>query len=99
MLQGKYRINRLLGQGGFGLTYQGDDWEYLDGDSSDFRDWGYNSKNEKQPNNADEEMYHVSLDTQMHDGHWSDNEFGRQTYRSDGHHYKDISTYICEWDY
>lgn len=83
----------------FGLIYQDGNWEYLAGDNSNFRDWGYNNDNEKQPNNADKKMYHVTFDIYMHDGHWSDSEFGKQTYTTEGHHYEDICTYICEWDY
>ena len=82
----------------FGLRYRNGSWDYSSGDTSDFRDWGYNSENEIQPNNADEEFYDVVLDTHMHDGHWSDTEFGKQTYTSDGHHYRDIFAFICEWD-
>lgn len=82
----------------FGLRYRNGSWDYSSGDTSDFRDWGYNSENEIQPNNADEDFYDVVLDTHMHDGHWSDTEFGKQTYTSDGHHYRDIYAFICEWD-
>ena len=82
----------------FGLSLQGDDWEYIDGHSFDFEDWGYNSKEQKQPNNGDEGFTHVCLDTNMHDGHWSDSAFGKHTYTSTGKRYGDIYTFICEWD-
>lgn len=94
----QYMIDGGHEQAFFGLSMQDGDWEYIAGDTSDFRDWGYNSKEQKQPNNADEGFTQVSLDTNMHDGYWSDSAFGKQTYTSSGRRYGDIYTYICEWD-
>ena len=94
----QYMVDGGHEQAFFGLSMQDGDWEYIAGDTSDFRDWGYNSKEQKQPNNADEGFTQVSLDTNMHDGYWSDSAFGKQTYTSSGRRYGDIYTYICEWD-
>ena len=84
----------------FGLTDPtGDwDWQYIYGDSSDFRDWGVNSKGEEEPNNADGDEIHVELDKHMYDGHWNDARFGKQVYTPEGQEYKDRYTYLCEWD-
>lgn len=35
----------------------------------------------------------------MHDGFWNDATFGRQSYTPEGKKYKNLYTYICEWDY
>lgn len=94
----KYMTDLGHEQAFFGLTFRDGTWDYLAGDTSDFRNWGYNSKNIAQPNNADEKLFDVSLDTNMHDGHWSDNKLGAQTYTSGGRRYNDIYTFICEWD-
>jgi len=94
----QYVVDHGHDQAFFGLIYQNDDWIYLAGDTSEFRDWGVNSKGESQPNNQDDSFFHTVLDTHMKGGHWSDTKFAEQTYTSDGHHYRDIYTYICEWD-
>ena len=96
----KYMTAMGYDQAFFGLIYSNtnDDWVYLDGDTSDFRDWGYNSEGVAEPNNAEGWEYHVELDANMQDGHWNDAKFGTKTYTPDGDAYKNLYTYICEWD-
>ena len=96
----KYMTAMGYDQAFFGLIYSNtnDDWVYLDGDNSDFRDWGYNSEGVAEPNNAEGWEYHVEFDVNMQDGHWNDAKFGTKTYTPDGDAYKNLYTYICEWD-
>ena len=96
----KYMTAMGYDQAFFGLIYSNtnDDWVYLDGDTSDFRDWGYNSEGVEEPNNAEGWEYHVEFDANMQDGHWNDAKFGTMTYTPDGDAYKNLYTYICEWD-
>ena len=96
----KYMTAMGYDQAFFGLIYSNtnDDWVYLDGDTSDFRDWGYNSEGVAEPNNAEGWEYHVEFDANMQDGHWNDAKFGTKTYTPDGDVYKNLYTYICEWD-
>lgn len=96
----KYMTAMGYDQAFFGLTYSHgkDDWVYLDGDSSDYRDWGCNSKGEAEPNNASGNEYHVQFDVNMQDGHWNDAKFGAKVYTPEGASYKNRYTYICEWD-
>lgn len=96
----RYMLNMGYDQAFFGLI-QGDDegsWEYLQGDSSSFRDWGINSKGVLEPNGSDGKEPHAELDINMRDGHWNDAGFGRQTYTPEGKKYNNIHAYICEWE-
>ena len=84
----------------FGLIMKDDGvWEYPLGDTSDFRDWGINSQGVKEPNNDGGNERNAQLCIHMHDGFWNDAKFGRQSYTPEGIEYKDLYTYICEWDY
>ena len=84
----------------FGLTNPGGDdgWHYINGDTSDFRDWGVNSRGVEEPNNADGDEIHVELDTHMDSGYWNDARFGKQIYTPEGKEYINSYAYICEWD-
>lgn len=84
----------------FGLIYIDGNWEYLDGDTSDFRNWGINYKNVEQPNNYEKGDIHVALDVHMKGiGTWNDVRYGRtDAYVANGSKYKNLHTYICEWD-
>ena len=84
----------------FGLSDPDHDgnWRYIYGDSSDFRDWGVNSKGVEEPNNADNNEIHAELDIHMYNGHWNDAKFGKQVFTPEGKKYKNRYTYICEWD-
>ena len=96
----RYMLNMGYDQAFFGLI-QGDDeesWEYLQGDSSSFRDWGINSKGVLEPNGSDGKEPHAELDINMRDGYWNDAGFGRQTYTPEGKKYNNIHAYICEWE-
>ena len=97
-----YMIARGFDQAFFGLTRTPDgSWDYLSysNNSSEFRDWGYNSRGEPEPNNADNGEKYAELDVNMSNGHWNDAEFGGDTHTPDGDKYKDTSAYICEWDF
>jgi hypothetical protein len=78
----KYMIAMGYEQVFFGLTFSPgkDDWVYLDGDTSDYRDWGYNSEGVKEPNNAEGWEYHAQFDANMQDGHWNDAKYGANIY-------------------
>ena len=65
---------------------------------SSYRDWGVNSEGVEEPNNADDNEIHVEMDVHMYNGHWNDALFGKQVYTPEGKKYKDLCTYICEWD-
>ena len=95
-----YMVSMGYDQAFFGLVYDTDSaqWIYKLGDSSDFRDWGSNSRGEKEPNNSGGSEFNVEMDVNMIDGYWNDAEFGAKTYTPDGDPYKDIYAYICEWD-
>ncbi len=83
----------------FGLTMNDDgNWEYTLGDTSGYRDWGINSKGVEEPNNDGGNARNVQLCVHMHDGFWNDATFGRQSYTPEGEKYKNLYTYICEWD-
>ena len=96
----KYMVDQDLDQAFFGLAKTSDGkWEYLYSKySSDFRDWGYNSIGDKEPNNKDGGE-HASLDVYMSNGHWNDAEFGRATYTPEGKKYNCKAAYICEWNH
>lgn len=96
----RYMTDMGFEQAFFGLVYDEDleQWIYRLGDSSDLRDWGKNSRGEKEPNNSGGSEYNVELDINMLDGYWNDAEFGAQVYTPDGEKYKDCYSYICEWD-
>ena len=96
----KYMTAMGYDQAFFGLIYSNtnDDWVYLNGGTSDYRDWGYNSEGVAEPNNAEGWEYHVEFDVNMNDGHWNDAKFGTKTYTPDGNAYKNLYAYICEWD-
>lgn len=83
---------------GLSLDEESGTWGYLYGDSSDFRDWGVNSKGVVEPNNSGGKEKHVELDIHMHDGHWNDARYGKQVYTPDGKKYKNSYAYICEWE-
>lgn len=96
-----YMIKMDYDQAYFGLVKKADgNWDYLSytNRTSDFRDWGVNSKGEQEPNDSGGEN-HAELDVNMSYGHWNDAEFGRQIYTPEGEAYKDTSAYICEWDF
>ena len=84
----------------FGLIFIDGSWEYLDGDTSDYRNWGTNYKNIGQPNNYENGDIHVALDVHMiGSGNWNDVRYGRtDAYVANGAKYKNLHTYICEWD-
>ena len=96
----RYMVSMGYDQAYIGLVYDTDraQWIYKLGDSSDFRDWGSNSRGEKEPNNSGGSEFNVEMDINMIDGYWNDAEFGAKTYTPDGDPYKDIYAYICEWD-
>ena len=96
----RYMVSMGYDQAYIGLVYDTDSaqWIYKLGDSSDFRDWGSNSRGEKEPNNSGGSEFNVEMDVNMIDGYWNDAEFGAKTYTPDGDPYKDIYAYICEWD-
>lgn len=96
----KYMTAMGYDQAFFGLIYSNtnDDWVYLNGGTSDYRDWGYNSEGVAEPNNAEGWEYHVEFDVNMNDGHWNDAKFGTKTYTPEGDAYKNLYAYICEWD-
>ena len=96
----KYMTAMGYDQAFFGLTYSPgkDDWVYLEGGTSDFRDWGCNSEGVREPNNAEGTEYHAEFDINMQDGYWNDAKFGAKTYTPKGAAYKNRYTYICEWD-
>ena len=96
----KYMTAMGYDQAFFGLIYSNtnDDWVYLNGGTSDYRDWGYNSEGVAEPNNAEGWEYHIEFDVNMNDGHWNDAKFGTKTYTPDGDAYKNLYAYICEWD-
>ena len=73
-------------------------WQYIYGDTSDYRNWGINSKGVEEPNNADDNEIHAELDAHMYEGHWNDSRFGKQVYTPEGEEYREKYTYICEWD-
>ena len=88
----KYMTAMGYDQAFFGLIYSNtnDDWVYLNGGTSDYRDWGYNSEGVAEPNNAEGWEYHVEFDVNMNDGHWNDAKFGTKTYTPDGDAYKNL---------
>lgn len=96
----RYMVSMGYDQAFFGLVYDTDrdQWIYKLGDTSDFRNWGSNSRGEKEPNNSGGSEFNVEMDINMIDGYWNDAKFGAKTYTPDGDPYKDIYAYICEWD-
>lgn len=97
----QYMISMGYEQAFFGMTDSIDegDWIYISGDSSDFTDWGQNSKGVEEPNNADYGENYAQLDVNMLEGHWNDARFGKKTYTPEGSAYQDLYTYICEWNF
>ena len=96
-----YMLSRGYEQAFFGLTdtVEEGSWTYLAGGTSDFRDWGCNSVGGWEPNDADDGEDFAELDIYMNEGHWNDAQFGRQAYTPEGKEYRDLYTYICEWDF
>ena len=96
----KYMVSMGYEQAFFGLIYNTatDDWGYLYGDKSDFRDWGVNSAGVQEPNDDGGKENHTQFDVNMSDGHWNDAKFGARVYTPEGVSYKNRYTYICEWD-
>ena len=96
----KYMVTMGYEQAFFGLIFSTakDDWDYLYGDTSEFRNWGVNSAGVQEPNNATGGENHTQFDVNMSDGHWNDAKFGAVVRTPDGDLYKDRFTYICEWD-
>ena len=97
----RYMLSRGYEQAFFGLTdtVEEGSWTYLAGGTSDFRDWGCNSVGGWEPNDADDGEDFAELDIYMNEGHWNDAQFGRQAYTPEGKKYRDLYTYICEWDF
>ena len=94
----QYMVNMGYKTAYFGLYYNNGTWEYLFGDTSDYRDWGFNSKGIAEPNNDDGGEIHAALDIYMHNGYWNDVRFGRtDAHTPDGHKYTELYRYICEW--
>ena len=96
----KYMVSMGYEQAFFGLIFNTatDDWGYLYGDKSDFRDWGVNSAGVQEPNDDGGKENHTQFDVNMSDGHWNDAKFGAHVYTPEGVSYKNRYTYICEWD-
>ena len=96
----KYMVSMGYEQAFFGLIFNTatDDWGYLYGDKSDFRDWGVNSAGVQEPNDDGGKENHTQFDVNMSDGHWNDAKFGARVYTPEGVSYKNRYTYICEWD-
>lgn len=95
----KYMLSMDFDGAFFGLVRDDSkNWRYLGGDTSDFEDWGENSKGIKEPNDQDGQSKYVSMNIHMNNGHWDDVEYGKQVYTPEGMPYKNLYTYICEWD-
>ncbi len=95
----KYMISMDFDGAFFGLVRDDSkNWRYLGGDTSDFVDWGVNSKGIKEPNDDDGPSKYASLNIHMNNGHWDDVEYGKQVYTPEGMPYKNLYTYICEWN-
>lgn len=95
----EYMVDKGFETAFFGLTYIDGSWVYLDGDTSVFRNWGINYRGKQQPNNYEKGDIHVALDIHMTNGRWNDVRYGRtDAYVANGSKYKNLHTYICEWD-
>ena len=95
----KYMLSMDFDGAFFGLVRDDSkNWRYLGGDTSDFEDWGENSKGIKEPNDQDGQSKYASMNIHMNNGHWDDVEYGKQVYTPEGMPYKNLYTYICEWD-
>lgn len=95
----KYILSMDFDGAFFGLVRDDSkNWRYLGGDTSDFEDWGENSKGIKEPNDQDGQSKYASMNIHMNNGHWDDVEYGKQVYTPEGMPYKNLYTYICEWD-
>ena len=64
----------------------------------DSKNWRENSKGIKEPNDQDGQSKYASMNIHMNNGHWDDVEYGKQVYTPEGMPYKNLYTYICEWD-
>ncbi len=95
----KYLLSMDFDTAYFGLIRdESKNWRYLGGDTSDFRDWGVNSKGIKEPNDEEGPSKYACINIHMNSGHWDDVEYGKQVYTPEGMPYKNLYTYICEWD-
>ena len=97
-------LYQLIVSMGYDVAYFGlarddqGDWEYSEGDSSSYRDWGVNIKGEQEPNDLDGPSKYATMNIYMTDGHWDDVEYGAKVYTPEGKPYQHLYTYICEWD-
>ena len=97
-----YMVKMGYDQAFFGLAKNDNgEWEYMYNEKhkSDYENWGWNSANEKQPNNKNSQEKYAQLDVNMKDGHWNNAKFGQPTYNPKGKKYKNDRAYICEWDF
>jgi hypothetical protein len=95
----KYILSMDFDGAFFGLVRDDSkNWRYLGGDTSDFEDWGENSKGIKEPNDQDGQSKYASMNIHMNNGHWDDVEYGAKVYTPEGKPYQNLYTYICEWD-
>ena len=62
-------------------------WEWIDGRSSSFEDWGINDEGSQEPNADSVYENYAHMNSAMHNGHWNDKRFGKTS-----------SCYFCEWD-
>ena len=95
----KYMLSMGFDVAFFGLVRDKlGNWGYLGGDTSDYRNWGVNSKGISQPNDPDGPSQYAAMSIYMKNGHWGDVEYGKRVFTPDGVPYKNRYTYICEWD-
>lgn len=62
-------------------------WKWVEGDDSDFTDWGTNDAGVLEPNSDSPYEDYAQLDIEMHDGYWNDCAFAFETV-----------SFICEWN-
>ena len=62
-------------------------WKWVEGDDSDFTDWGTNDAGVLEPNSDTPYEDYAQLDIEMHDGYWNDCAFAFETV-----------SFICEWN-
>ncbi|HIS52399.1 MAG TPA: hypothetical protein IAC15_06635 [Candidatus Onthomonas avicola] len=70
---------------GYSDSISEDVWEWVDGDSSSYENWGVNALGEQQPNSDSHKEDYAEFSYE--DGTWNDSEFGYDTTR-----------FICEWN-